>query len=191
MPANVPELHGLAERWNKTVIKMANAMLFSARLSHVLWPAAVAHANMLRNRLPVRGLGPYTPYEIFFGKRPRVDGLRVFGCDAYKLLPNIKVPGMAARKRLIYVGESADRVGYRCLDPETFKFSSEFELIFDEDSARKRVCALREHDARRELLRRGRLDKLPLMANYFEMSSRYTYRELFSSPAGCSISGSV
>ena len=182
MPAHVPELHGLAERWNKTVMKMANAMLFSARLSHVVWPSAVAHANMLRNRLPVRGLGPYTPYEIFFGKRPRVDGLKVFGCDAYKLLPNIKVPGMAARKRLIYLGESSDRVGYRCLDPITLKFTHEYELIFDEESARKRVCALREHDARRELLRQGRLDKLPLLADDFQPRNSFAYRELFSSP---------
>jgi len=34
MPAYRPELHGLAERWNLTVMKLANAMLFSARLSH-------------------------------------------------------------------------------------------------------------------------------------------------------------
>ena len=94
MPAYRPELHGLAERWNLTVMKMANAMLFSARISHILWPSAVAHANLLRNRLPIRGLGPYTPYEIFFGKRPRVDQLRVWGCDAYKLLPTYpKIPG--------------------------------------------------------------------------------------------------
>jgi hypothetical protein len=36
MPAKRPELLGLAERWNLTVWKMANAMLFSARLSY-LW----------------------------------------------------------------------------------------------------------------------------------------------------------
>lgn len=118
MPAKVPELHGLAERWNRTATKMANAMLFSARVSHILWPSAIAHANMLRNRLPVRGLGPYTPFEIFFGKRPRVDGLRVWGCDCYKLLPGYpKIPGQIARKRLLYVGETADRVGFRCFDP--------------------------------------------------------------------------
>ena len=150
MPANKPELHGLAERWNRTVFKMANSMLFASRLSHILWPSAVAHANLLRNRLPLSGLGPYTPYELFFHKRPRVDNLRVFGCDAYKLLSIYpKIPGQLARKRLIYVGETADRIGFRCFDPVTYKFSTEFELIFDEGSARKRINSLWEYDARR------------------------------------------
>jgi len=147
MPAKRPELHGLAERWNLTVPKMANAMLFAARLSHLLWPAAIAHANMLRNRLPLRGLGSFTPYELFFNRRPRIDNLRVFGCDCYKLLPTFpKIPGQMARKRLIYCGESADRVGFRCFDPLTFKYSTEFELKFDEGSAKKRINALREYD---------------------------------------------
>jgi hypothetical protein len=133
-------------------MKMANAMLFSARLSHLLWPAAVAHANMLRNRLPVRGLAQYTPYELFYGKRLRVDSLRVFGCDAFKLLPRYpKIPGQMARKRLIYVGETGDRMSFRCFDPLTHKFSTEFELIFDEKSSRERINALKSYEARRDL----------------------------------------
>jgi hypothetical protein len=56
-PAYRPELHGLAERWNLTVMNMANSLLFSARISHILWAAAVAHANLLRNRQYVTPLG--------------------------------------------------------------------------------------------------------------------------------------
>jgi hypothetical protein len=165
-PAHRPEIHGLAERWNRTVTKMANSMLYASRLSYLLWPEAICHANMLRNRLPVRGLGPMTPYEIFIGKRPRVDDLRVWGCDAYRLEPTYpKVPGQSARRRLIYVGETADRIGFRCFDPETFTFTTEFELTFDEQSGRKRLNALREHDLRRELQRRGKLEELPLIQN--------------------------
>ena len=185
-PAYRPELHGLAERWNLTVMKMANAMLFSARLSHILWPSAVANANMLRNRLPVRGLGKFTPYELFFGERPRIDQLRVFGCDCYKLLPTYpKIPGQAARKRLIYCGETADRIGYRVFDPVTYKYSTEFELVFDETSARKRINSLYEHDSRRELSKKGKLSSLPLLANDFEQytASQQAVRDVFSSPS--------
>ena len=172
MPAHVPQLHGLAERWNGVVVKMANSMLYNARLSYVLWPEAIAHANYLRNRLPVRGLGPITPYELFVGKRPRVDDLRVFGSDAYKLLPVYpKTPGNNARKRLLYVGQSANRVGFRCFDPVTYKFSTEFELIFDEASGKKRMNQLRQHDVRRELLRRGKLGELPLVQDDYVMST--------------------
>jgi hypothetical protein len=165
-------------------MQMANSMLFASRLSHILWPSAVAHANLLRNRLPLTGLGPYTPYELFFHKRPRIDNLRVFGCDAYKLLPTYpKIPGQAARKRLIYVGESADRIGFRCFDPVTYKFTTEFELIFDEASARKRINAIYEYDARRDLKRQGLLHKLPLQANDYSAHSQpqQAVRDIFSS----------
>ena len=72
---------------------------------------------------------------------------------------------VAAERRLIYVGEIADRIGFRCFDPESYTFSTEFELTFDEQSGRKRMNALREHDIRRELQRRGQLEDLPLIQN--------------------------
>lgn len=46
-------------------------------------------------------------------------------------------------------------MGYRVFDPLTYKFSTEFELIFDESSARKRINSLYEHDARRALAKRA------------------------------------
>ena len=192
MPAKVPQLHGLAERWNATVTRMANSMLYNARLSYLLWPEAIAHANYLRNRLPVRGLGPITPYELFVGRRPRVDDLRVFGSDAYKLLTNYpKTPGNNARQRLLYVGHSANRVGFRCFNPITYKFSTEFELIFDEESGKKRMNQLRQHDIRRELLRRGKLDTLPLIqddyssspSNDLNVRQQDIQRRLFNDPS--------
>ena len=165
-PHDRPELNGLAERWNQTVIGMANAMLFSARISHVLWTSAVAHANTIRNRLPNKSLGKYTPYELWYHKRPRVDQLKVFGCFCYKLLPKFpKVPGQQARELLIYVGETADRLGFRVFNPRTYKFTTEFELIFDENSAAERGEVIRQWDLRRKLHAEGKLDSLPLIGN--------------------------
>ena len=50
------------------------------------------------------------------------------------------------------------------------KFKIRFELIFDELSAKKRICALREFDRRRTLARQGKLDELPLLADDFDTS---------------------
>ena len=52
------------------------------------------------------------------------------------------MPGQQARERLIYVGETADRLGFRTFNPRTYKFSTEFELIFDENSLKDRGLAL-------------------------------------------------
>ena len=187
-PPNRPELHGLSERWNKSVMKMANSLLYSSRLSHVLWPCAVAHANCVRNRLPVRSLGKHTPYELFFHKRPRLSDFKVWGCDAYVLLPPGQLPGQHNRKRLIFVGFTPDKMGYKCFDPITFKFSTHFELLFDEESSKKRINSLREYDIRRELARRGKLEQYPLEANDFDpndsehLAAQDSERRLFTFP---------
>jgi len=186
-PPRRPELHGVIERHHLTTTKMANAMLFSARLSFILWPAAFSHANMLKNRLSVRGLGPYTPYELWYGRRPRVDRLRTFGCDCYKLLSRYpKIPGQMARKRLIYVGETGDRMGWRVFCPTTYTFSTEFELIFDENSAQSRINHLKLYDARRDLAKKGKLLDLPLQSDDFapteaNISTNDAVRRVFSS----------
>mmetsp|Transcript_23743 Transcript_23743/g.27890 ORF Transcript_23743/g.27890 Transcript_23743/m.27890 type:complete len:458 (-) Transcript_23743:1423-2796(-) len=151
-PAYRPELHGIAERWNRTIMKMANAMMYEARLATPLWSSAVSHANLLRNRLPVAGLGALTPYEIFHGRRPRVDQLRVWGSFCWKLIPvRNKIPGQMIRKRLIYVGESPHRIGFKCFNPDTSKFTTEFELIFDEHGLNKRPQLLDDYDHHKPL----------------------------------------
>ena len=94
-------------------------------------------------------------YDTFIGKRPRVDELRVWGCNDLRFEPAFpKATDQAAKRRLLDVGATADRIGFRCFDPETFTFSTEFELTFDEQSGRKQTNVLREHDIRRELARR-------------------------------------
>lgn len=56
------------------------------------------------------------------------------------------------------------------VSPITFKFSTHFELLFDENSSKKRINALREYDIRRELARRGKLEDLPLIGDDFDFS---------------------
>ena len=168
MPAYKPQLHGVAERLNKTLMSMANSMLFQAKISTVLWGAAVAHANFLRNLLPCSSRGGHTPHELLTHKRPRYDTLRIWGCYCYKLLPNrTKIPGAAVRRRLIYVGESPGKVGFRCFDPITFKYSTEFELLFDEESVGRRSFLLEQFDNRRELHKQGKAESVPLVYESF------------------------
>ena len=75
------------------------------------------------------------------------------------------MPGQQARELLIYVGETADRLGFRVFNPRTYKFSTEFELFFDENSTAERGEAIRQWDLRRKLHAEGKLDSLPLIGN--------------------------
>ena len=165
-PAHRPELHGVAERWNRTVMTMANSMMYKARISPVLWSSAVAHANMIRNRLPLTSRGGHTPFELFTNRRPRYENLRVWGCYCYKLLPNAKkIPGLPLRQRLIYVGETPDRIGFRVFNPLTYAFTTEYELIFDEEGINNRASLLEKFDTRRKDIQDKVIESIPLIVS--------------------------
>ena len=76
---HTPEQNGVAERMNRTLQESARAMLAHAGLPHGYWAEAVAAAAYLRNRVTTSPLGDKTPYEMWYGKRPDVSHLRVFG----------------------------------------------------------------------------------------------------------------
>ena len=80
---------------------------------------------------------------------------------------------------------TADRVGWRCFDPITFKFTTEYELIFDEYSHRKRINYLREFDLRRLLMSQGKLRDMKLQTNDFAEpdAGQDAERRLYSDPS--------
>jgi gag-polypeptide of LTR copia-type len=77
--AYTPSQNGVAERLNRTLVRMAKAMLLGSGLPQKFWGFAIEAACYIRNRLLIRP-GKITPEQAFTGKKPRVDHLRVFGC---------------------------------------------------------------------------------------------------------------
>ena len=66
-PAHVKELNGIAESYNRTLLLLGNALLFNARIAPGLFCEAFAHANFLRNRLPVPHVkGAISPYPVSY-----------------------------------------------------------------------------------------------------------------------------
>jgi transposase InsO family protein len=83
IPGN-PELNGVAERLNRTLLSIARCLLFGSKLSKRFWIQALLTAVYLLNRSPTRALeGSTVPFELWTGTRPNVGNLRVFGCIAY------------------------------------------------------------------------------------------------------------
>ena len=81
-----PEQNGVAERLNRTLVEMARSMLLDGKLKLKFWAEAVSTAVYLKNRTPSSAL-KITPYEAWHGSKPKVDHLRVFGCDAFAHIP--------------------------------------------------------------------------------------------------------
>ena len=55
-----------------------------------LWAKAGRTAVYVQNGTPHRVLGNKTPKEVFFGKKPEVSHLRIFGCPVYIHIPKEK-----------------------------------------------------------------------------------------------------
>lgn len=85
-----PELNGVAERYNRTIMEKARSMIFDAGLEKRFWNEAVYAAVYVTNRSPTRALknSNATPAEMWFGKKPNLSNLKVFGCEAFVHVPN-------------------------------------------------------------------------------------------------------
>jgi len=62
-------------------------MIYHAGLNSIYWGEAVATAAYIRNRTVTTATGE-TPYERWYGERPNVSNLKVFGCVAYVHVPD-------------------------------------------------------------------------------------------------------
>lgn len=122
-PPNVKQCNGMAERENRTLCDTARSLLFNADLSktdrHLLWTEAVGTAY-LRNRVPNREITTTIPYSEWYGKKPEVTHLRVFGAKAFVRIPDSTRHKMDPKaKKIIFVGydRHTDKI-YRVFDFE-------------------------------------------------------------------------
>lgn len=114
-----PQSNGVAERKNRSLQEMASCMLLDAGMEKRYWGEAIRTAAYLQNRLPSRAVDG-TPYERWYGRKPVLDHLRVFGSDAYVHIPDVKRSKLDPRsKKLTFVGYAEDRKGYRFVDRTT------------------------------------------------------------------------
>ena len=126
-----PEQNGKAERLNRTLLDRVRAMLEDSGLPKTLWAEAATTASYLRNRAPAAGRS-CTPWEAFFGNKPDVSHLRVFGARAYALQPK------ELRRKLdshaisgVMVGYEPNVKGYRILSDDG-KVIVAGDVAFDE-----------------------------------------------------------
>ena len=89
-PSYCPEVNGMAERANRSLMESARAMLRHSGLPKPFWAEAVVAAADIRNRFLCPRNDSTTSYEMLTGKKPRVDHIRVFGSRAWVHVPKNK-----------------------------------------------------------------------------------------------------
>ncbi|CAI7836926.1 unnamed protein product, partial [Closterium sp. NIES-53] len=86
--AYTPQSNGVAERANRTILETARALLIESGVGNSMWPHAVRHATVAKNRVLNKvGNESWVPLERWLGRKPLVDMLRVFGCMAVAHVP--------------------------------------------------------------------------------------------------------
>ena len=88
-PPGTPQRNGVSERHNHTLLDMARSMMYLTDLPLSVWGYVLKTAAFTLNRALSKSVET-TPCELWFGKKPKLSFLKVWGCDAYvkKLQPD-------------------------------------------------------------------------------------------------------
>jgi hypothetical protein len=119
--------NGPAERSIQTAEHAMRAMLDDAQLPIEFWDEAAEADAYIRNRLPT---GPLvkkqstSPEQVFSGKRPNVDHVRVWGSKCYTYLNPKTLPSKGRSDKLMHRGRAGVFMGYLETTDKQFKVYS-------------------------------------------------------------------
>ena len=82
MLPGTPQRNGVSEHRNRTLPDMVRSMMSLTDLPLSFWGYALETAAFTLNRAPSKSVET-TPYELWFGKKPKMSFLKVWGCDTY------------------------------------------------------------------------------------------------------------
>jgi hypothetical protein len=115
MPPYSPQSNGVAERKNRTLTDLVNAMLDTSGLSKAWWGEAILTACHVLNRVPTKNK-EITPFEEWKKKRLKFSYLQTWGCLAKVNLPVRKKRKLGPKTvDCVILGYAFYSIGYRFL----------------------------------------------------------------------------
>jgi transposase InsO family protein len=134
-----PEQNGIAERINRTIRERIVSTLHHSGLSNGFWAEALLTTVHIINMSSSRPLGSKIPQELWTQRKPDYGKLRIFGCEAYALVPRDERHKLESRSRkCIFLGYGPDgSFSYRLWDPETHQVVRSSNMVFNESAMHK------------------------------------------------------
>ncbi|KAM1747093.1 hypothetical protein ACFX11_013661 [Malus domestica] len=118
-PPGTPQLNGVSERRNRTLMNMVRSMMSFADLPVTFWGYALYTTAYLLNRVPSKSVSQ-TPYEIWHGRKPSLKHIKIWGCEAY--VKKLEATKLEARSvRCYFVGYPKETMGYEFYHPDDQK----------------------------------------------------------------------
>ena len=95
-------------------------MLESKKLDANLWAEAMHAVAYIQNRVPHSSMKGKTPFEAYFGHKPDVSNLRVFGSTAWARIPLDKRRALQTQSiECMFIGYHNEYKGFKLLDVNT------------------------------------------------------------------------
>jgi transposase InsO family protein len=138
-----PEQNGIAERAIAIFLQMTRCMLWTAKMDLRYWGEAFIYAVHIRSISITFALKGKVPYEAFYGRKPDVSHLRIFGSYGWAHVPKQvregKLDSRAVRVRMLGWWSDESK-GYRLEDLENGKVIASRDVQFDEDDRPSNVA---------------------------------------------------
>ena len=127
-----PEMNGLAERMNRTILEKAKCMCAHADLPKSLWAEAASTACYVYYRLPNAPLKCKSPHEVWYSRKPDLSNLRVFGCVAYALVPAANRKKFDNRtEKMRFLGYHKGHRAYKLMEKGSNRVFYRTDVTFD------------------------------------------------------------
>ena len=140
-----PQQNGVAERRNRTLMDMVRSMMSYSTLPVSLWMEALKTAIHILNRVPSKSVSK-TSYELWTGREPSLNYLRVWGCPAEAKVFNPNI-GKLDPKTISchFIGYPEKSKGFRFYCPDRYtKFVETRHAVFLEDQLIRGSMVARE-----------------------------------------------
>lgn len=107
--------------------------MFERKLPKEFWVEVINTSIYLLNRLQTKVVEEKTPFESYFGNKPFVSLLKVFGYVCFAHMPKVKQSKLERRSQPgIFLVYSNNKKGCRIYDPSSKKVFACSDVVFDE-----------------------------------------------------------
>ncbi|KAJ9566454.1 hypothetical protein OSB04_002420 [Centaurea solstitialis] len=118
-PPYTPQMNGVSERRNRTLLDMVRSMMYRSTLLVSFWGDALETATHILNRAPTKSVEK-TPYQLWKGKKPKMSFLKIWGGEVYVKRPTSEKLKPKSDK-CFFVRYPKTTVGYYFYNPEENK----------------------------------------------------------------------
>ena len=159
-PPYTPQHNGVSERRNRTLLDMVRSMMSFVDIPTSFWGYALQTALHVLNRVPTKS-APKTPYEIWYGKRPNLGYLKIWGSPAYvRKVFTEKLDSRSEKGQ--FIGYPKDSMGYYFYIPSDHKIVVSRNATFLEDRLVQEGSTGKEVDLDEEVSRGENSDQIDM-----------------------------